>query len=230
MADENQLLIGRNLTRRFQRGRNEIVLALNDVDVEVEKSKVTVIMGPSGSGKTTLLNVLSGLDRPDAGRVLFDNTNIVEWNEDRLAYWRKQAIGFVFQSWELIPNLTALENVLMPVYPTNLKTSEIKVEALSLLKQVGIFDTVNERARRLSGGEQQRVAIARALIHKPKIIFADEPTGNLDRETGLKVMELLKRQTRGHDRSVVVVTHNQELSQYADIMYEMRSGKISKTK
>ncbi|HKZ43215.1 MAG TPA: ATP-binding cassette domain-containing protein, partial [Candidatus Hodarchaeales archaeon] len=169
-------------------------------------------------------------DRPDAGRVLFDNTNIVEWNEDRLAYWRKQAIGFVFQSWELIPNLTALENVLMPVYPTNLKTSEIKVEALSLLKQVGIFDTVNERARRLSGGEQQRVAIARALIHKPKIIFADEPTGNLDRETGLKVMELLKRQTRGHDRSVVVVTHNQELSQYADIMYEMRSGKISKTK
>jgi putative ABC transport system ATP-binding protein len=189
-SDENSLLKGRNLTRRFQRGKNELILALNDTDVDIEKSKLTMIFGPSGSGKTTLLNVLSGLDRPDEGRVIFDAVNVVEWDDERLSH----------------------------------------MEALSLLKQVGIFDTTNERARRLSGGEQQRVAIARALITKPKIVFADEPTGNLDEDTGRKVMELLRRQTRGHDRAVVVVSHNQSLQSYADVVYEMRQGKLNKTK
>ena len=230
MSDDNSLLKGRNLTRRFQRGKNEIILALNDTDVDVQKSKLTMIFGPSGSGKSTLLNVLSGLDIPDEGRIIWDNVNIVEWDDERLSYWRSQAIGFVFQTFEVIPNLTALENVMVPLYPSKLKTSEIKVDALSLLKQVGIFDTTNERARRLSGGEQQRVALARALITKPKLVFADEPTGNLDEDTGRKVMELLRRQTRGHDRAVVVVSHNQSLQSYADIVYEMRQGKLSKTK
>jgi putative ABC transport system ATP-binding protein len=229
-SDENSLLKGRNLTRRFQRGKNELILALNDTDVDIEKSKLTMIFGPSGSGKTTLLNVLSGLDRPDEGRVIFDAVNVVEWDDERLSHWRGQAIGFVFQTFEIIPNLTSLENVMVPMYPSKTKTSEIKMEALSLLKQVGIFDTTNERARRLSGGEQQRVAIARALITKPKIVFADEPTGNLDEDTGRKVMELLRRQTRGHDRAVVVVSHNQSLQSYADVVYEMRQGKLSKTK
>ncbi|OLS25830.1 MAG: putative ABC transporter ATP-binding protein [Candidatus Heimdallarchaeota archaeon LC_3] len=230
MSDDNSLLKGRNLTRRFQRGKNEIILALNDTDLDIQRSKLTMIFGPSGSGKTTLLNVLSGLDTPDEGRIIWDNVNIVEWDEDRLSHWRSQAIGFVFQTFEVIPNLTALENVMVPLYPSKLKTSEIKVDALSLLKQVGIFDTTNERARRLSGGEQQRVALARALITKPKLVFADEPTGNLDEDTGRKVLELLRRQTRGHDRAVVVVSHNQSLQSYADIVYEMRQGKLSKTK
>jgi putative ABC transport system ATP-binding protein len=229
-SEEKSLMKGRNLTRRFTRGKDELILALNDTDVDIEKSKLTMIFGPSGSGKTTLLNVLSGMDRPDEGRILFDETNIIEWGDERLSHWRGQAIGFVFQTFEVIPNLTSLENVMVPLYPSKLKTSEIKVEALSLLKQVGIFDTTNERARRLSGGEQQRVALARALITKPKIVFADEPTGNLDEETGRKVMELLRRQTRGHDRAVVVVSHNQSLQSYADVVYEMRQGKLSKTK
>ncbi|MFW9930169.1 MAG: ABC transporter ATP-binding protein [Candidatus Thorarchaeota archaeon] len=230
MSDDNSLLKGRNLTRRYQRGKNEIILALNDTDIDIERSKLTMIFGVSGSGKTTLLNVLSGLDHPDEGRVIWDNVNLVEWDDERLSNWRRQAIGFVFQTFELIPNLTALENVMAPLYPSKQKTSEIKVEALSLLKQVGVFDTITERARRLSGGEQQRVAIARALIAKPKLVFADEPTGNLDEDTGRKVMDLLRRQTRGHDRAVVVVSHNQSLQSYADIVYEMRSGKLSKTK
>ena len=229
-SDNSTLLEGRNLTRRYQRGKNEIILALNDTDIQVEKSKLTMIQGPSGAGKSTLLNVLSGLDRPDECRVIFDNINIVDFDEERLANWRRIAVGFVFQSFELIPNLTALENVMIPMYPSKTKTGDIKVEALSLLKQVGVFETVNERARRLSGGEQQRVAIARALITKPKIIFADEPTGQLDEDTGRKVLDLLKRQTRGHDRAVVVVTHNKDLEKMADTIYEMRQGKLTKIK
>ena len=229
-SDNNVLLEGKNLTKRYQRGKNEIILALNDTDIHIEKSKLTMIQGPSGAGKSTLLNVLSGLDRPDEGRVIFDNINIVDFDEERLTNWRRIAVGFVFQSFELIPNLTALENVMLPMYPSITKTAEIKVEALSLLKQVGVFETVNERARRLSGGEQQRVAIARALISKPKIIFADEPTGQLDEDTGRKVLDLLKRQTRGHDRAVVVVTHNKDLEKMADTIYEMRQGKLTKIK
>ena len=170
------------------------------------------------------------MDRPDEGKVVWDNVNIVEWDDERLSNWRRQAIGFVFQTFELIPHLTALENVMVPLYPSKeIKTNQLKLEALTLLKQVGVFDTINERANRLSGGEQQRVAIARALITKPKIIFADEPTGNLDEATGKKIMELLKRQTT-HDRAVVVVSHNQSLQSYADVVYEMRSGKLTKVK
>lgn len=229
-TDDSVVIKGKNLTRRFQRGKNEVVLALNDTDIEIQKGKLTMIFGPSGSGKSTLLNVLSGLDRPDEGRVIFDNVNIVDWDEERLSNWRRTVVGFVFQSFELIPNLTALENAMLPLYPSEMKTNEIRIEALSLLKQVGVFETVNERARRLSGGEQQRVAIARALITKPKIIFADEPTGQIDEDTGRKVMDLLRRQTRGHDRAVVVVTHNKDLERYADTVFEMRSGKLTKIK
>ncbi|MHA2365310.1 MAG: ABC transporter ATP-binding protein [Candidatus Hodarchaeales archaeon] len=229
MTDRN-ILVGKNLTRRFQRGKREVILAINDSDIDVEKGKVTMIMGASGSGKSTLLNVLSGLDKPTEGRVLFDDQNIVEWTEDMLATWRRTTVGFVFQTFELIPQLTAIENVMLPLIPAKAKTQDIRVEALSLLKQVGIFDTTHERSVKLSGGEQQRVSIARALIAKPKIIFADEPTGSLDEDTGRKVLDLIKRQTRGHDRAVVLVSHNPDLKRYADHLYQMRQGKLTKEK
>ena len=224
------LLTGKNLTRRFKRGRKELILAVNDSDIEIPKGKVTMIMGASGSGKSTLLNLLSGLDKPDAGKIIFDDQNIVDWEEQQLAAWRRKTVGFVFQTFELIPNLTALENVMVPLLPEKEKMNDIRIEAMSLLKQVGIFDTMHERAVKLSGGEQQRVSLARALITKPKIIFADEPTGSLDLDTGKKVMDLLQRQTRGHNRAVCVVTHNIELKKYADSLYNMRQGKLTKEK
>jgi ABC-type lipoprotein export system ATPase subunit len=224
------LLVAKNLTRRFKRGRKELILAVNDSDIEIPKGKVTMIMGASGSGKSTLLNLLSGLDKPDTGKIIFDDQNIVEWEEQQIAAWRRKTVGFVFQTFELIPNLTALENVIVPLLPGNTKMNDIRIEAMSLLKQVGIFDTTHEKSIKLSGGEQQRVALARALITKPKIIFADEPTGSLDIDTGKKVLDLLQRQTRGHNRAVCVVTHNTELKKYADHLWYMRQGKLTKEK
>lgn len=229
MADDN-LIVARNVTRRFKRGRKEIVLAVNDSDIEVPKGKVTLIMGASGSGKSTMLNLLSGLDKPDEGKIIFDEQNIVEWDIEQLSAWRRTTVGFVFQQFELIPHLTALENVMIPMLPSKEKTSNVRIEAMSLLKQVGIFDTQHERAIKLSGGEQQRVSIARALIAKPKIIFADEPTGSVDEDTGKKIMDLLQRQTRGHGRAVVVVSHNPDLKKYADHIWNMRQGKLTKEK
>jgi len=230
MAEKN-ILIGKNLTRRFQRGKKEIILAINDSDINIPEGKVTMIMGPSGSGKSTLLNVLSGLDKPTEGRVIFDDQNIVDWDMDQLALWRRKTVGFVFQSFELIPALSAIENVMLPLLPSKkIKTQDIRLEALSLLKQVGIFDTTNERAVKLSGGEQQRVAIARALISKPVLLLADEPTGSVDEQTGSKIMDLLKRQTRGHGRAVIFVSHNSDLKKYADHIWNMRQGKLTKEK
>ena len=226
----DNLLTAKNLTRRFKRGRKEIVLAVNDSDIDIPKGKVTMIMGASGSGKSTILNLLSGLDKPDEGKIIFDDQNIVDWEDQQLSAWRRTTVGFVFQTFELIPNLTALENVMVPMLPSKAKMNDIRIEALSLLKQVGIFDTTNEKAIKLSGGEQQRVAIARALISKPKIIFADEPTGSLDEDTGRKVLDLLQRQTRGHNRAVCVVTHNTDLKRYADHLWQMRQGKLTKEK
>lgn len=227
---DNNLLTAKNITRRFKRGRKEIVLAVNDSDIDIPKGKVTMIMGASGSGKSTILNLLSGLDKPDEGKIIFDDQNIVDWEDQQLSAWRRTTVGFVFQTFELIPSLTALENVMIPMLPSSTKMNDIRIEALSLLKQVGIFDTTNERAIKLSGGEQQRVAIARALITKPKIIFADEPTGSLDEDTGRKVLDLLQRQTRGHNRAVCVVTHNPDLKRYADHLWQMRQGKLTKEK
>ena len=228
MTDD--LLVAKNLTRRFKRGRKELVLAVNDSDISIPKGKVTMIMGPSGSGKSTLLNLLSGLDKPDTGKIIFDDQNIVNWDEPQLAAWRKKTVGFVFQTFELIPNITALENIMIPLFPGKMKMTDIRVEAMSLLKQVEIYDTMHERAVKLSGGEQQRVGIARALITKPQVIFADEPTGSLDMDTGKTVLELLHRQTRGHNRAVCVVTHNTDLKKYADHLWQMRQGKVSKEK
>lgn len=219
------LIEAKDLTKEYMRGRKEIVTALSDVDLQIPKGKMVLVTGPSGSGKSTLLNVLSGLDKPTQGKVLYEDENIAEWDEDRLSKFRQKNVGFIFQNWELIPTMNALENIESPLYPVKIKTREIRTRSVSLLKQVGLWDKADNYPDELSGGEQQRVGIARALVGKPRIIFADEPTGNLDEDNASSTMRLLKSFTK-RDTAILVVTHNEELKRYADITHRVSSGRF----
>ncbi|MHA2297380.1 MAG: ABC transporter ATP-binding protein [Candidatus Hodarchaeales archaeon] len=227
MSESKYIIVGKNLTRTYVRGKKEIIYALNDTDISITQGKLTAIMGPSGSGKSTLLNVLSGLDKPNEGKVIYNDENLADWEEERLTVHRRENIGFVFQNFELVPTLTAIENVSAPLYPTKLKSSEIRMRSISLLKQVGLYDRMDHYPGHLSGGEMQRVAIARALVTKPKVVFADEPTGSVDEDTGVKILQLLKRVTR-RETAVLLVTHDPNLQKYADggCKFKMRAGVI----
>ena len=219
------LIEAKNLTKEYIRGKKEVVTAVNDVDLKIERGKLIMVTGPSGSGKSTLLNILSGLDKPTEGKIIYNDEDISGWDEERLAQFRQEHIGFIFQNWELIRTLTALENIESPLYPVNIKSKEIRTRAISLLKQVGLWDKVDNYPDELSGGEQQRIGIARALVGKPRIIFADEPTGNLDVDNAASVMRLLKSFTK-RDTSILVVTHNEDLKRYADVAYKMSAGRF----
>jgi putative ABC transport system ATP-binding protein len=221
----NVLIEAKNLTKEYIRGRKEVVVAVNDVDLEITRAKMMMVTGPSGSGKSTLLNILSGLDHPTEGKVIYQDEDISGWEEERLSKFRAENIGFIFQNWELIRTLTALENIESPLYPMKIKTKEIRTRAISLLKQVGCWDKADNFPDELSGGEQQRVGIARALVGKPRIIFADEPTGNLDVDNAASIMRLLKSFTK-RDTAILVVTHNEELKKYADITFRMSAGRF----
>lgn len=219
------LIEAKNLMKEYIRGKREVVMAVNDVDIQIPKGKMVLVTGPSGSGKSTLLNILSGLDKPTEGKVLYEDENIAEWDEEKLAKFRRGNVGFIFQNWELIPIMTALENIESPLYPMKIKSKEIRTRAISLLKQVGLWDKADNYPDELSGGEQQRIGIARALVGKPRIIFADEPTGNLDVDNAASIMRLLKSFTK-RDTSVLTVTHNEELKKYADLTHRMSSGRF----
>ena len=221
----NVLLEAKNLTKEYIRGKKEVVVAVNDIDLEISRAKLMMVTGPSGSGKSTLLNILSGLDRPTEGKVIYQDEDISGWEEERLSKFRADNIGFIFQNWELIRTLTALENIESPLYPTKIKSKEIRTRAISLLKQVGCWDKADNYPDELSGGEQQRVGIARALVGKPRIIFADEPTGNLDVDNAASIMRLLKSFTK-RDTAILVVTHNEELKKYADTTFRMSAGRF----
>ena len=214
----------KNLTKEYTRGK-EVVIAVNDVDMQIPKGKMVLVTGPSGSGKSTLLNILSGLDKPSEGKILYEDENIADWDEEKLSAFRRGNVGFIFQNWELIPIMTALENIESPLYPQKIKSKEIRTRAVSLLKQVGLWDKADNYPTELSGGEQQRIGIARALVGKPRIIFADEPTGNLDQDNAASIMRLLKSFTK-RDTSILVVTHNEELKRYADQTHRMSSGRF----
>ncbi|UCE14213.1 MAG: ABC transporter ATP-binding protein [Candidatus Heimdallarchaeota archaeon] len=221
----NVLIEAKNLSKEYIRGKKEVVMAVNDVDLQIPKGKLVMVTGPSGSGKSTLLNILSGLDKPSEGKVLYEDENIAEWDEEKLATFRRGNVGFIFQNWELIRIMTALENIESPLYPLKIKSKEIRMRAISLLKQVGLWDKADNYPDELSGGEQQRIGIARALVGKPRIIFADEPTGNLDQDNAASIMRLLKSFTK-RDTSVLVVTHNEDLKRYADTTHRMSSGRF----
>lgn len=213
------------LTKTFRSGDSELTV-LNNVSFTISKGTSTAIVGPSGSGKTTLLGLCAGLDKPTSGHVILNGSRISGLSEDQLSKVRNEQIGFVFQSFQLIPTLTALENVMVPIELRGVPYRDVEKLALDLLEQVGLGKRTHHYPTQLSGGEQQRVGLARAFIHQPDILFADEPTGNLDGETGEQIEQLLFDLNRKQGTTLVIVTHDRELASRCDRMIELKSGEV----
>jgi putative ABC transport system ATP-binding protein len=214
----------RALTKSIHTGTHRVEI-LKGIDLEIPRGQFAAIMGPSGSGKSTLLGLLAGLDSPTSGQVLLDGTDITQLSEDRMAVLRGQKIGFVFQSYHLIPTLTAEENVLLPMELAG-RDRGGRARARELLERVGLKDRFDHYPVQLSGGEQQRVALARAFALRPPILLADEPTGNLDSATGAVVLELILTLHREENATMVLVTHEQSLADSADRRIIMRDGLV----
>lgn len=206
--------------------KDQEIIALNKVNLKIERGDFIAIMGPSGSGKTTLINIIGGLDRPTNGKVILDGNDLNEMNETALTQLRCRKIGFVFQSYNLIPILTALENVELPTVAAKLPGDEGRSRALNILKQVGLSDRLNHRPLELSGGEQQRVAVARALVNSPSIVLADEPTGNLDSETGLHLINLIRKLNRESGVTFIICTHDQMVAQHVNRIIKIKDGRL----
>jgi putative ABC transport system ATP-binding protein len=219
------ILEAREVKKGYRMGK-VLVPALCGVSFDVEDGDFLTIFGPSGSGKSTLLHLLGGLDRPDEGEILIDGTNILKLNDSNLAELRLNKIGFVFQFFNLLPRLTALRNVELPLMIAGVPDKETLDRAREMLKFVGLETRENHRPYELSGGEQQRVAIARALITNPKIILADEPTGNLDTKTGLEIVQLMKRLNKEKGQTFIVVTHDPRIAEQADRTIHLKDGLI----
>ncbi len=210
----------RNVSRIYKVGDHE-QKALDSVDLSLEKGKMVVILGPSGAGKSTLLNLLGGLDSPTSGTITVDGTDISTLGRDELAGYRAEKVGFVFQSYNLIPTLTVMENVAL--------VREIAPDALNVMEMldaVGLSDHAKKFPTELSGGEQQRVSIARALAKNPEILLCDEPTGALDSETGTVVLKVLMNMAKKYGKTIIIVTHNQNIAKVADVVVRVKNGRI----
>jgi|ADurb_Leu_03_Slu_FD_contig_21_1874447_length_826_multi_5_in_0_out_0_1 putative ABC transport system ATP-binding protein len=217
-----------NVQKEF-RLRGNIIRALGDVNLEINAGEFVIIMGPTGCGKTTLLNVMSGLDLPDDGSVIIDGENIARASEERLANIRRKKVGFVFQDFNLVEDLTAIENIEAVLWPSVLRSKEIEDRAIAALRKVNLLDRKDNLPKELSGGERQRVGIARAIVHKPRILFSDEPTGNLDQQAALEVMKLLQSLNKEMATTMVMVTHDKDLVKFGTRLIEMDKGKVVKS-
>ncbi len=213
-----------DLSKVYGSGENRIV-ALDKVNLKIDVNDFISIMGPSGSGKSTLLHLLSGLDRPTSGTLTYDGRNIYSFNDQELSDFRRRRIGFIFQQFNLLPVLTARENIIMPLLLDRKQPDEEYLRELS--QMLGIYDRLTHLPHELSGGQQQRVAIARALIARPDIVFADEPTGNLDSKSGGEVMELLQNIWKKLGTKLVVITHDSRIAQMADRQFMIVDGVLS---
>lgn len=213
------------LTRTY-READRLRRVLDHVDLDINEGEFFVMLGKSGSGKSTLLNLLSGVDKSDAGQIMIGGTDITRLSERQLTLFRRDHIGIVFQFFNLIPTLTVLENVTLPIELGGGGGAKAQAAGLSLLKRVGLADRADAFPDKLSGGEQQRVAIARALIREPRLVLADEPTGNLDDETGETVLKLLLELTRDAGKTLVMATHNPDIVAFADRVGKLHDGKL----
>ena len=221
------MIIAEALTQTYRSGGRPLTV-LENIDLAIAPQEFVAIVGPSGSGKTTLLGLLAGLDRPSSGRVLLEGTDLATLDEDARARLRAERVGFVFQSFQLVPTLTALENVLVPLELRG-RANGAATRAAELLARVGLADRTHHYPAQLSGGEQQRVAIARAFANEPRILFADEPTGNLDADTGGRVIDLLLRLNEESRATLVLVTHDPDLAGRAHRIVRIAGGKLDGT-
>jgi putative ABC transport system ATP-binding protein len=215
----------RNLTKTYEEGGRQRTV-LREAEASIERGELAVLVGRSGSGKSTLLNLLSGIDLPTSGEVIVDGVSLGRLSERERTLFRRERIGFVFQFFNLIPTLTVEENLLLPLELKGKVSPEERRGALDLLSEVGLADRARTWPDRLSGGEQQRVAVARALAHNPSLVLADEPTGNLDLETGLQVLEILDRLTRQAGKTLVMVTHSPEVVGMADRVFRVEECRL----
>lgn len=213
----------RSLSKSYREGSGRLKV-IDSLSVNFPESSRIAIVGSSGIGKSTLLHLLGGLDNPTSGSVSFDEINISQLSSEKLSEFRGKNVGFIFQFHHLLPEFTALENVCMPLLISDVPEKEAKITAGEILGSVGLYERMSHRPGELSGGEQQRVAIARALVTKPKVVLADEPTGNLDQKTAQEVQDLLLSISEELGSTVIVVTHNQDLARSMDITYEMQPG------
>jgi len=223
------ILKAENIHKSFAKADKQKLEILKDISFSLEANKITVIVGASGAGKSTLLHILSGLDTLDSGTVKINNIDIFKLKDDELASYRNKHIGFIFQFHHLLPEFTALENTAIPLMISGMSLSDASVKAKELLETVGLADRSNHKPAELSGGEQQRVAVARALANSPQIIFADEPTGNLDSANSEMLHRLFIDLRDKLKQTFLVVTHNPDLVKLADIVWEMKDGKIFKS-
>jgi putative ABC transport system ATP-binding protein len=213
-----------NIKRDFVLG-NEIVYVLKGIDLEIKKGEYVALMGPSGSGKSTLMNLLGCLDTPTSGTYILNGKDVSQMQDDELAEIRNKEIGFVFQTFNLLPRTTALDNVALPMIYAGYSKNERRERATEVLKQVNLADRMDHQPNQLSGGQRQRVAIARAMVNKPSIILADEPTGNLDSKTSEEIMVLLE-EIHKNGNTIILVTHEEEIAEHAQRIIRMRDGMI----
>jgi putative ABC transport system ATP-binding protein len=226
MTGRTHIVEIRNLFKSYRRG-NQILTVLNDITLDIDEGEFLALMGPSGSGKTTLLNLIAGIDRADSGVIKVGGIDITTLTETELAYWRAANVGFIFQFYNLIPVLTAFENVELPLLLTNLSRKERLVHVETALRLVNLEDRMDHYPGQLSGGQQQRVAIARAIITDPSIIAADEPTGDLDRVSAIEILELMERLVHEFGKTIIMVTHDPRAAKMAHVFMHLDKGVLN---
>src|SRR6202161_454787 len=225
IATGPKVVQARNVSKVFKREAFE-VKALDDVSIDTAAGELLALMGPSGSGKTTLLNMIAAIDHPTSGELLVRGQDIFRFNDSQIARWRNEHIGYVFQTFNLIPVLTAFENVELPLLLTRMTAQQRRDHVMTALKLVGLEDRVHHLPKQLSGGQEQRVAIARAIVGDPTLILADEPTGDLDSNSATDILEILKRLNESFHKTIVMVTHDPHADQYAHITRHLEKGRL----
>ncbi|MFX1236280.1 MAG: ABC transporter ATP-binding protein [Promethearchaeota archaeon] len=228
-TDKDTMIRVIDVNKEYRRS-GAIIHALVDVNLTIKSGDFVMVQGPTGCGKSTLLNVMSGLDLPDSGKIIFDGENIARAKEDRLSKLRRQKVGFVFQDYNLISTLTAMENIEALLWPTVLSSREIQNRAIAALRDVSMLERKDHYPVEMSGGEKQRVALARAIVSKPRVIFGDEVSGNLDPESEAMIMNLLKKINEEYETTMVIVTHRESVAKFGNVIVKMNKGKVLSVK